>query len=464
MALTLFEKIWNTHLVSEESAESPGILFIDFHLLNEVTSPQAFKQLAKRMIPIHRPSGALAIIDHSTPTLPAGIDGRRPYVTRDAENQVITMERNSHEQGIRFLGWEDPLRGIVHVVGPELGLTLPGMTIVCGDSHTSTHGAFGALAFGIGTSEVAQVLATQCLLQRQPKTMRVLVSGSLRRGVSAKDLALQVVTQLGAGGAAGYVIEFAGEVIAELSMEERMTLCNMSIECGARAGIIAPDNVTFEWLRNCPEAPNNIEHLVSAWVELKTDNQAIFDAEILVDANVIEPMVTWGVTPDTAVAISQCSPEMDLDDPRRVSLDYMGFKSGAAMKGQRIDYVFIGSCTNARLPDLRIAAEIMRGRKIPPHVTLLVVPGSESVRRAAEAEGLDEIFLSAGGEWRLAGCSMCLGMNGDLVPAGKRVVSTSNRNFIGRQGTGARTVLASPATAAASAIAGVLADPREFYS
>lgn len=462
MASTLLEKIWDAHLVRDQSDTAPAVLYIDFHLLNEVTSPQAFSELKRRGVTPHRAAGSLAVIDHSTPTLPADAGGKRPYVSIDAENQVRLMETNSHQQGIRFLGWDHPGRGIVHVVGPELGLTLPGMTIVCGDSHTSTHGAFGALAFGIGTSEVAQVLATQCLLQRRPKTLRVTVSGTLGFGVSAKDLALHVVTSLGAAGATGYVIEFAGEVVERLSMEARMTLCNMSIECGARAGLIAPDQTTFDWLRECPEAPADLEQRVQQWVGLRTDAGAIFDREVHIDAGELEPMVTWGVSPDTAIGISQNIPDQADLGLRCEALEYMGLSAGKPVSGIPINYVFIGSCTNARISDLQIAAAILQGRRVATGVTLLVVPGSESVRRAAEAQGLAQIFLDAGGEWRLAGCSMCLGMNGDLVPAGKTVVSTSNRNFKGRQGPGARTILASPGTAAASAVAGCLVDPREY--
>lgn len=464
MAGTLLEKIWDAHLVREQSDTAPAVLYIDFHLLNEVTSPQAFSELRRRGVAPHRAAGSLAVIDHSTPTLPQSADGTRPYVSRDAENQVQQMQSNSVRQGIRFLGWDHPSRGIVHVVGPELGLTLPGMTIVCGDSHTSTHGAFGALAFGIGTSEVAQVLATQCLLQRRPRTMRITISGELGFGVSAKDLALYVVTVLGASGATGYVIEYAGEVVERLSMEARMTLCNMSIECGARAGLIAPDQTTFDWLRNCPEAPADLECRVLQWAELKSDAEALFDKEVQIDAGEIEPMVTWGISPDTAVGISQTIPDQADHPLRRGEVEYMGLTEGEPMTGTSIDYVFIGSCTNARISDLQIAASILKDRRVGAGITVLIVPGSESVRRAAEAQGLAQIFLEAGADWRLAGCSMCLGMNGDLVPSGKTVVSTTNRNFKGRQGPGSRTILASPATAAASAVAGCLVDPRGYMA
>lgn len=464
MPSTLFEKIWGDHLVVPESPNCPATLYIDFHLLNEVTSPQAFGLLESRSLSVASPSKTLATIDHSIPTIAADDLGKRPYVSPEAEHQVAAMQGNSEAQGIRFLGWDNPNRGIVHVVGPELGLTQPGMTIVCGDSHTSTHGAFGALAFGIGTSEVAQVLATQCMLQRAPRTMRVTIEGDLAFGVSAKDLALTVIARLGSSGGNGYVIEYAGTTVQALSMEGRMTLCNMTIECGARAGMIGVDDTTIQWLRDCPEMLDDFESLVPRWLSFRSDEDAQFDLEVHIDGTVIAPMVTWGVTPDTAIAVDDRIPLVGADQARRDALNYMGLDEGQPILGTPIDLVFIGSCTNARLPDLRIAADILRGKRIADQVTLLVVPGSESVRRAAEIEGLDRVFKDAGGQWRLAGCSMCLGMNGDLVPPGKTAISTSNRNFVGRQGPGARTILASPATAAASALRGAVADVREVLN
>ncbi|HGL5234454.1 3-isopropylmalate dehydratase large subunit [Burkholderia multivorans] len=430
--------------------------------IRKVTSPQAFSLLEARNLPVVHPKRTLATIDHATPTRRPDASGRRPYVSVEAYEQVETLAQNARRYGIPCLGWEDPHRGIVHVVGPELGYTLPGMTIVCGDSHTSTHGAFGTLAFGIGTSEVGHVLATQCLLQARPKTMRISIDGQLPADATAKDLALTVITRLGAGGGTGYVIEYAGEAVRALTMEGRMTLCNMTIECGARAGMIAPDGVTVDWLRGRPALPVDFEDRIADWLALASDPDASFDQEIVIDASAVEPMITWGTTPDTAVPVHTPIP-LQVDDKHAQALDYMGFRPGQELLGTPIDIVFIGSCTNARLPDLRAAAEVLRGRRIASHVTLLVVPGSEQVRRDAEAEGLDRIFIDAGGEWRLSGCSMCLGMNGDLVPAGKLAVSTSNRNFVGRQGPGARTLLASPQTAAACALAGVIADPREVH-
>lgn len=461
MPATLFRKLWDSHLVQAQSDDCPAVLYIDFHLLNEVTSPQAFSLLEQRGLTVTRPQRALATIDHATPTRHPDAQGLRPYVSRQAQEQVEALARNAARHGIAFLGWDDPRRGIVHVVGPELGYTLPGMTLVCGDSHTSTHGAFGTLAFGIGTSEVAHVLATQCLLQTLPKAMRVTIDGRLPAGVTAKDLALTVITRLGAGGGNGYVIEYAGEAVRALGMEGRMTLCNMTIECGARAGLVAPDRITLDWLRGRPALPADFEARADQWLALASDADASFDHEVFIDAAGVTPMITWGTTPDTAISVRGIIPVARDDRQNDRALAYMQLQPGQALLGTPIDVVFIGSCTNGRLVDLRAAAEVLRGRKIAPSVTLLVVPGSEAVRVQAEAEGLDRIFIEAGGEWRLSGCSMCLGMNGDLVPPGKRVVSTSNRNFVGRQGPGARTLLASPQTAAACALAGAVADHRE---
>ena len=460
-ARTLYEKVWDRHVVVPETAETPGVMYVDLHLVHEVTSPQAFSEIEARGLKVRRPDRTFATLDHSTPTLPAGSDGQRPYFTAAAKNQVETLEVNCERHGVELAGWDSDQRGVVHVMGPELGLTRPGMTVVCGDSHTATHGAFGALAFGIGTSEVGHVLATQCLLQRRAKSMRVTVDGTLRPGVSGKDMALAVIAAIGFGGGTGYVIEYAGEAVRALDMEGRMTLCNMSIEAGARAGMIAPDHVTIDWLRGRQHVPADYEAAAADWLSLASDPGATFDKEVVLDGAAIRPMATWGTTPDAGAPIGAPAPQ-----PRSASdqkaLDYMGFTAGEATTGHRVDVVFIGSCTNGRLPDLRAAADVLRGRKVQPGVRMLVVPGSEAVRRDAEAEGLDQVFIAAGAEWRLPGCSMCIAMNGDFVGPGQLAVSTSNRNFEGRQGKGARTILTSPATAAASAVAGVLTDPRVY--
>jgi 3-isopropylmalate/(R)-2-methylmalate dehydratase large subunit len=456
---TLFEKVWQSHIVETEADDQPAVLYVDLHLIHEVTSPQAFAALEERGLKVRRPDRTFATLDHSTPTLPADAKGNRPYHNEDARAQVERLEANCRAQGIELQGWNSAHRGIVHVMAPEMGLTQPGMVVVCGDSHTATHGAFGALAFGIGTSEVAHVLATQCLLQRKPNTMRITVDGKLARGASAKDLVLAIIAKTGIGGGTGSVVEYAGEAIRALDMEGRMTVCNMSIELGARAGMIAPDETTLAWLRNRPKAPQGkaFDEATTRWLSLASDPDAAFDREIHLDAATIAPMATWGTTPDTGIAIGASIPAATSR-----AHSYMGMQGGKPLAGLPIDVVFIGSCTNGRLTDLRAAADVMRGRKIDSRVRALVVPGSEQVRREAEAEGLHEVFLAAGAEWRIPGCSMCLAMNGDLVPPGKLAVSTSNRNFEGRQGPGARTVLASPATAAASAIAGAIADPRHY--
>ncbi|HEY2069716.1 MAG TPA: 3-isopropylmalate dehydratase large subunit [Rhizomicrobium sp.] len=453
---TLFEKIWDAHLVEPEAEDRPAVLYADLHLIHEVTSPQAFAVLAERGLKVRRPDRTFGTLDHSTPTLPAA-NGKRPYVSDEAETQVATLEENCRAHGIALAGWDSEYRGVVHVMAPELGLTQPGMVVVCGDSHTATHGAFGALAFGIGTSEVGHVLATQCLLQRKAKSLRVTVDGTLQPGVGAKDLALAIVAQLGAGGGTGSVIEYAGEAIRALDMEGRMTLCNMSIEMGARAGMIAADETTVDWLRGRKHVPQGaaFDALAERWRGFTSDPDARFDREERLDASAISPMATWGTTPDTGIAVGTNVPA-----GQQRALDYMHFTAGQSIADAQVDVVFIGSCTNGRLSDLRTAASVMRGRKV--HARTLVVPGSEKVRREAEAEGLHDIFLAAGAEWRLPGCSMCIAMNGDLVAPGQLAVSTSNRNFEGRQGPGARTVLASPATAAASAIAGHIADPRPY--
>jgi len=462
---TIIDKIWDAHCVRPESASAPAILYIDLHLVHEVTTPQAFDELRARGLKVRRPERTLATLDHSTPTLPPNPDGSLPYVDAATANQVATMQRNCAEFGITLHGFGSGQRGVVHVMGPELGATQPGMTIVCGDSHTATHGAFGALAFGIGTTEVGHVLATQCLLQRRPKTLAVTVNGRLRPEATAKDLILHIIGVLGMDGGTGHVIEYRGEAIRALSMEGRMTLCNMSIEAGARAGLVAPDETTFAYLRDRPNAPQgaDFDAAVERWKTFVSDEGAAFDREIVIDAADVAPTITWGTNPGQVVAIDQPVPAAR-DDIAERSLAYMGFAGGAPLLGQHVDVVFVGSCTNGRISDLRAVADVLRGRRVAPHVRMLVVPGSEAVKRQAEAEGLHAIIRAAGAEWREPGCSMCLGMNGDQVPAGKLCVSTSNRNFEGRQGKGARTVLASPVTAAVCAVAGVIADPRTFFA
>ncbi|RDS79011.1 3-isopropylmalate dehydratase large subunit [Dyella monticola] len=462
---TLFEKIWDAHVVAPETADTPAVLYIDLHLVHEVTSPQAFSELRSRGLKLRRPDRTLATLDHSTPTLPPAANGERPYTNAEAKAQVAQLEANCREFGVQLYGWDSDDRGIVHVIGPELGATQPGMTIVCGDSHTSTHGAFGALAFGIGTTEVGHVMATQCLLQRKPKTFAIHVDGTLPRGVGAKDLILHIIGEIGVDGGTGYVLEYRGQAIEALSMEERMTVCNMSIEAGARAGLIAPDETTFAWLKGRPRAPQGAawDATVERWRQLRSDEDAQYDREVHIDASQIRPTVTYGTHPGMAIALDKPVPAARNPVEQR-ALDYMQAKPNQAMQGMAVDVVFIGSCTNSRLSDLREAANVMRGRRIAHGVRVLIVPGSEAVRRDAEKEGLHEVFLAAGAEWRIPGCSMCIAMNGDLAQPGQLVVSTSNRNFEGRQGKGARTVLASPATAAASAIAGAIADPREYLT
>jgi 3-isopropylmalate/(R)-2-methylmalate dehydratase large subunit len=464
-ARTLFEKVWDAHVVAPETTDTPAVLYIDLHLVHEVTSPQAFSELRQRGLTVRRPDRTLATLDHSTPTLPTGPDGVRPYTNAAAKAQVEQLEANCAEFGVTLHGWDSDQRGIVHVIGPELGATQPGMTIVCGDSHTSTHGAFGALAFGIGTTEVGHVLATQCLLQRKPKTLAIHVDGKLPAGVGAKDLILHIIGTIGVDGGTGYVLEYRGSTIEALSMEERMTVCNMSIEAGARAGLIAPDDTTFAWLKGRPLAPQGADWdaAVAKWRALRSDEGARYDREVHFDASKISPTVTYGTHPGMASALSAPLPEPANAQERRAR-DYMHYEPGQSMEGMAVDVVFIGSCTNSRLPDLREAASVLRGRHVADGVRMLVVPGSEAVRRDAEREGLHQVFLDAGAEWRVPGCSMCIAMNGDLAQPGQLVVSTSNRNFEGRQGKGARTVLASPATAAASAVAGVIADPRVYLT
>jgi 3-isopropylmalate/(R)-2-methylmalate dehydratase large subunit len=462
---TLFEKIWDGHVVAPETEATPSVLYIDLHLVHEVTSPQAFSELRARGLKLRRPDRTLATLDHSTPTLPPAANGERPYTNAEAKAQVAQLEANCREFGVQLYGWDSRDRGIVHVIGPELGATQPGMTIVCGDSHTSTHGAFGALAFGIGTTEVGHVMATQCLLQRKPKTFAIHVDGKLPRGVGAKDLILHIIGEIGVDGGTGYVLEYRGEAIEALSMEERMTVCNMSIEAGARAGLIAPDETTFAWLEGRARAPQGAawDAAVARWRALRSDAGAAYDREVRIDASQIRPTVTYGTHPGMAIAMDKPVPAAR-NAPEQRALDYMQARPNQPMQGTTVDVVFIGSCTNSRLSDLREAANVLRGRQVAKGVRMLVVPGSEAVRRDAEREGLHEVFLAAGAEWRIPGCSMCIAMNGDLAQPGQLVVSTSNRNFEGRQGKGARTVLASPATAAASAIAGAIADPREYLT
>jgi 3-isopropylmalate/(R)-2-methylmalate dehydratase large subunit len=466
---TLFDKIWKRHLVMPESVDTPAILYVDLHLIHEVTSPQAFSMLKSRGLKVRRPNLTTATVDHSIPTTPPNPDGSRAFTDDMAKAQVAMLEANCKEHGISFHGQGSPTQGIVHVIGPELGLTQPGCVVVCGDSHTATHGAFGALAFGIGTSEVGHVLATQCLLQRRPKTMRVNVEGKLPAGAGAKDMVLAIIQKLGFGGGTGFVLEYTGEAIRSLGMEGRMTVCNMSIEAGARAGLISPDETTFAYLKGRPHSPSGKawEEAVEKWRGLATDEGARFDAEVHVDVSALAPMLTFGTNPAQSVAVTENIPSLDafLGAEREAlakALDYMGLQAGKPILGQRIDVVFIGSCTNSRISDLREAAQVFKGRKVADHIRALVVPGSEAVKKQAEAEGLDIIFKSAGAQWREPGCSMCIAMNGDQLSPGQYAVSTSNRNFEGRQGKGGRTFLASPLTAAAAAVSGKVADPREL--
>jgi len=461
---TLFDKVWQRHEVSAESEATPAVLYIDLHLIHEVTSPQAFAVLRERGLRVRRPERTLATMDHSVPTLTAQVFGGAPIAIESAARQVRELEANCAEFALELLGMTHAERGIVHVIGPELGLTQPGMTIVCGDSHTSTHGAVGALAFGIGTTEVGHVLATQCLLQRKPRTLAVNVDGALGAGVTAKDLILTIIGRLGVAGGTGHVIEYRGATVRALDMEERMTVCNMSIEAGARAGMIAPDETTYAYLCGRPRAPRGEawERALASWRELPSDAGARFDRELSIDAGAVEPMITYGTNPGMAIPIGGEIPRRPEDAAFGRALAYMGLDPGTPIRDQPVNVVFLGSCTNARLSDLRSAAAVLRGRRIARGLTMLVVPGSQQVKRQAEAEGLDRVFLEAGAQWRESGCSMCLGMNGDLVGRGQYSVSTSNRNFEGRQGAGARTLLASPITAAASAVRGRVTDPREL--
>ncbi len=472
MPETLFEKIWNAHTVVPGEGGMPTVLGIDLHLIHEVTSPQAFTELRQRGVRVRRPSQTLATMDHSTPTLSPDANGVIPIADAMCAAQLDQLTANCRAFGIPLHGMDSPHRGIVHIIGPELGLTQPGMTIVCGDSHTSTHGALGALAFGIGTSEVAHVLATQCLLQYKPRTFEVRFDGRLQPGVTAKDMILALIAKIGVGGGTGHVFEYTGAAIRALDMEGRMTICNMSIEAGARAGLVAPDDTTIAYLAGRPYAPKGHarDAAVAAWRALPTDAGAHYDRSVAIDVSALEPMITYGTNPGMGVPITGRVPDPaaapDVSQRRALekALAYMDLRPGQPVLGQRVNVVFVGSCTNSRLSDLRLAAKVMRGRRVAEGVRMLVVPGSQGIKRQAEAEGLHRVFTEAGAEWRESGCSMCLAMNGDRVEAGQYAVSTSNRNFEGRQGPGARTFLASPLTAAASAIAGKVADPREVLA
>ncbi len=464
---TLFEKIWDNHVVMAEPG-NPTVLYIDLHLVHEVTSPQAFTGLREKGLKVRRPEKTVATMDHGIPTTPPNIPISDVMVIK----QISQLEKNCIEFGIPLHGLHSPNRGIVHVIGPELGLTQPGMTIVCGDSHTSTHGAFGALAFGIGTSEIEHVLATQCLLQNKPKTYAVRVEGTLAPGVSAKDIILNLISRIGIGGGTGYVFEYMGSAIRGLTMEERMTICNMSIEGGARAGMVAPDETTFEYVVGRPHAPKGAawDTAVAHWRTLPTDEGATFDQEIVIDANSLGPMITYGTNPGMGMKITEPIPDpaaiKDVSERQTLekALAYMDLRPGQSLLGQKVDVVFLGSCTNSRLSDLRLAASLIKGRKVADGVYMMVVPGSQQVKKLAEAEGLDKVFKEAGADWREAGCSMCIAMNGDQLEPGQYAVSTSNRNFEGRQGKGGRTFLASPLTAVATAISGKITDVRTILN
>jgi 3-isopropylmalate/(R)-2-methylmalate dehydratase large subunit len=462
---TLFDKIWDRHVVRSIDG-GPDVLYIDQHYIHEVTSPQAFDGLRQRGISVFRPGKTIAAADHNIPT----VNQHLPIRDELSRLQVEKLDENCREFKIDHFGLNDPKNGIVHVIGPELGYTLPGMTIVCGDSHTSTHGAFGTIAFGIGTSEVEMVLASQCVLQARPKKMRIKVNGTLQQGVTSKDLILYLISRISSGGATGYFIEYAGNAIASLSMEGRMTVCNMSIEMGARGGLIAPDLTTYQYLNRIPSlsARNDFKSLLLRWRALKSDEGALFDREMEFDASIIKPMITYGTNPGMGMAVDEAIPQAADNKEGAASfmksLDYMGFTPGSTLLGHPVDYVFLGSCTNGRIEDLRAFASLVEGRKKAPGITALIVPGSKSVELQAREEGLDKILETAGFELRQPGCSSCLAINEDKIPAGKYAVSTSNRNFEGRQGPGARTLLASPLTAAAAAVTGKITDPRELLN
>lgn len=463
MGKTLFDKIWDAHVVGETGGES-SILYIDRHYCHEVTSPQAFDGLRKRKLPVFRPQRTVCAPDHNIPTK----NQDKPIDDPVSRHQVEILRSNAAEFGLKLFDIGDNHNGIIHVVGPESGLTLPGQTLLCGDSHTSTHGALGCIAFGIGTSEVEMVLATQCLLQSKPKTMRINVEGKLRPRVTAKDIALYIIAQLTTGGATGYFVEYAGEAIRSLSMEGRMTLCNMSIEMGARGGMVAPDEITFEYVRGREFAPmgEELDNAIEYWKTLKSDPDAVFDKEVTFDASEISPRVTFGTNPGMGIAIDGCIPEIPTDEATAVSfkkaLEYMDFTPGQKLEGTKVDYVFLGSCTNGRLEDFRAFASMVRGKKKADGVDAWLVPGSQQVLRQIKEEGIDKTLEEAGFELREPGCSACLAMNDDKIPSGKLCVSTSNRNFEGRQGPGARTILASPLVAAAAAVTGCITDPRSI--
>ncbi len=467
---TLLEKVWDDHLVRRTRSGGPTILYVDLHLLHELTSRRAFAELRRRGLPVRRPRRTLATIDHVFPTGPRRADGSLPVVDATVPATLEQMAANCRDFGVPLLGVDSPLRGIVHVIGPELGATQPGMTVVCGDSHTSTHGAFGALAFGIGSSEVAEVLATQCLVQRRPKTFEARIDGRLGPGVTAKDVILALLTEIGVDAGTGHVFEYTGSAVGALSMEGRMTICNMSIEGGARAGMIAPDDTTFEYLAGRALAPRGAawERALARWRRLPTDPGARFDRAVRLDGSAIEPMISFGTNPGMSIPVTGRVPEpaAETDPERRSALDralaYMALEPGRPLLGRPVDVVFLGSCTNSRLSDLRLAASVLDGRRVAPGLRMLVVPGSQQVKRQAEDEGLDRVFRAAGAEWREAGCSMCIAMNGDQLAPGQLAVSTTNRNFEGRQGQGGRTLLASPLTAAATAVSGRVADPRRL--
>ncbi len=463
MARTLFDKIWDSHAINTIDG-GPTQLYIDRHYCHEVTSPQAFDGLRRRGLKVFRPERTICSPDHNIPTL----NQDKPITDPVSRNQVETLTRNASEFGLELFGLGHPKNGIIHVIGPETGLTLPGYTIVCGDSHTSTHGAFGAVAFGIGTSEVEMVLASQCILQPKPKTMRISVNGKLRDGVTAKDVALYIISKMTTGGATGYFVEYAGEAIRDMSMEERMTVCNLSIEMGARGGMIAPDEVTFDYIKGREYAPEGDawENAVAYWRSLASDDDAVFDKEVTFDAADIEPRITFGTNPGMGISVTEAIPSYDGDDETgrasyMKSLEYMGFKPGEKLEGTPVDYVFLGSCTNGRFEDFKAFASYVKGKHKSPDVTAWLVPGSWSVLRQIKEEGIDRILADAGFELRQPGCSACLAMNDDKVPAGKLCISTSNRNFEGRQGPGARTILAGPLVAAAAAVTGKITDPRK---
>ena len=466
MGKTLFEKVWETHVVKQID-NGPDVLYIDRHLIHEVTSPQAFNGLRRRKLPVFRPQQTLATADHNVPTK----DQHLPIKEALSRLQVDTLTKNCEEFDLELYGLNHPFQGIVHVIGPELGITQPGMTMVCGDSHTSTHGAFGSIAFGIGTSEVEQVFASQCILQHRPKTMKIEVNGELKPGVFAKDIILYIISKLSTSGGTGYFVEYGGSAIRQLSMEGRMTICNMSIEMGARGGIIAPDETTFAYIKGREFAPKGADwdRKLAYWKTLPSDPEAQFDKELFFHAEDIEPMITYGTNPGMGIKVGDLVPTVesfeDAGDKRTLSkaLSYMGLEEGQSIKGQKVDYVFIGSCTNSRIEDLRLVAAHVKGKKVFPSVEAWVIPGSQQVLKQAQKEGLDRVLQEAGFEFREPGCSACLGMNEDKIPSGKYCISTSNRNFEGRQGPGARTFLASPLSAATAALAGEVTDVREFF-